>query len=374
MKKFLKMTGIILVSIILLFAVGIAIFMYTSPQFGAAAEGERKTRMQNSKNYQNGVFVNLVETKMGTDSSGMMSSMYKYFFEGKNRTPDWIIPVMPVKQATLVHNNDSTTFATWFGHSAVLLEMDGKRIFLDPMLGNAAAPVSFLTNRFNEKLPISIENLPPLDVVVISHDHYDHLDYPSISKLKDKVKQFYVPLGIGAHLESWGIDPSKIKELDWWEKAEFEGITFTATPARHFSGRGLSDRNSTLWASWVVEGKQEKVFFSGDSGYFDGFKEIGEKLGPFDLAFMECGQYNEAWANIHMMPEETVQAHLDLNSNVFMPIHWGSFNLSLHSWTDPVERALAKSEAEQAQIVTPKIGERFIVGKDMPSSKWWKKQ
>jgi len=373
MKRFLRMTGIIIGSILVVLIGGIALFMYTSPQFGSKAEGERLESMKASENYQDGIFINLIETKMSTGEGGMLSSMYKFFFEGTDRSPDWPIPVNTVEKETLEHENDSTLFATWFGHSAILIEIDGKRVFLDPMLGNTAAPVAFMTYRFNKTLPISIDKLPEIDVVVFSHDHYDHLDYPSVKQLKDKVKQFYVPLGLGAHLEGWGVDPAKIKELDWWQSADFEGLRFVATPSRHFSGRGISDRNATLWASWVVEGKTQKLFFSGDSGYFEEFKQIGEKYGPFDIAFMECGQYNKAWANIHMMPEETVQAHLDVKAKVLMPIHWGAFNLALHSWTEPVERALAKSSEEQVQIITPMIGERFVVGEDMPNAQWWKK-
>lgn len=370
------MIGIVIGSIIVVFVVGIAIFMQVSPQFGAKATGERKKVMESSSNYneKGEVFENLIETNMDMGAGKMLEKAVEYFSGGAERTPSWEIPVNTLEQSVITASQpDSVVTATWFGHSAVLLEIDGKNVFLDPMLGNAAAPVSFLTTRFNKKLPISIEELPEIDVVVISHDHYDHLDYPSISKLKNKVKQFYTPLGVGAHLEEWGVDPAKIKELDWWQSVEFEGLKFVATPARHFSGRGFGDRNATLWASWVVEGQTKKVFFSGDSGYFDGFKEIGAKYGPFDLAFMECGQYNEAWAAIHMMPEETVQAHIDVQAKVLMPIHWGAFNLALHSWTDPVERVMTKSKTESVQLITPQIGERFIIGEDFPNSQWWMK-
>ena len=207
--------------------------------------------------------------------------------------------------------------------------------------------------------------------MLISHDHYDHLDYGSIQKLKSKVKMFYVPLGIKAHLTAWGVDENNIKEFDWWESTTLNGIEFVSTPARHFSGRGLTNRNSTLWSSWVLKSKNSSIFFSGDSGYGKHFKEIGKKYGPFDFAMMECGQYNEQWSQIHMSPEETIQATIDVQSKLMMPIHWGAFKLALHSWNDPIIRATKKAVDLNVNISTPKIGESIILNDKIPTEKWW---
>ena len=271
-----------------------------------------------------------------------------------------------------MEDHDSITQVTWYGHSAILLEIDGKNLLIDPMLGPAASPVSFLSKRFPYKNSINLENLPEIDAVIISHDHYDHLDYPSIKYLKNKTNHFFVPLGVGSHLKEWGIKPSKINELDWWQSISFEGLELVATPARHFSGRKFNDRNKTLWASWVILGRKDKVFFSGDGGYFKGFKEIGNKYGPFDFTMIECGQYNKNWAAIHMMPEESVQAHLDLRGKVLMPIHWGAFSLSLHSWKEPVERLLAKADAEDVIVTFPMIGQKLNIDAAITdATRWW---
>jgi L-ascorbate metabolism protein UlaG (beta-lactamase superfamily) len=268
---------------------------------------------------------------------------------------------------------DSTLKITWFGHSAILLQIDGKNILIDPMLGNAAAPVPFMTKRFPYVQSLDLDVLPEIDAIIISHDHYDHLDYQTILVLKEKVKHFYTPLGVGSHLRSWGVDASKITELDWWQSTDFEGLRFVATPARHFSGRSISDRNKTQWSSWVIVGAKEKIYFSGDSGYGPHFREIGTKYGPFDFAMLECGQYNERWEAIHMLPEQTVQAALDLKCKRMMPIHWGAFNLSLHSWTDPVERVTEAAAKHNLDVIVPVIGRRFSPAEDkFDTSYWWK--
>ncbi|WP_425465021.1 MBL fold metallo-hydrolase [Paenibacillus sinopodophylli] len=269
--------------------------------------------------------------------------------------------------------NGSEPKLTWFGHSAAMLQLDGKTLLLDPMFGEAPSPFPFIgAKRFSSKLPFEIDQLPVIDAVIISHDHYDHLDYGSIVKLKDKVKRFIVPLGVAPHLIRWGVSPSIIEEHDWWDEFDYKGIRLACTPARHFSGRSLSDRDATLWCSWVIKGETANLFFSGDSGYGPHFKEIGDKYGPFDLTLMECGQYDERWAAIHMMPEETVQAHLDVRGEVLIPIHWGAFTLALHSWSDPIERAVKAAKAHRVTISTPRIGETVVIhGASYPSSVWW---
>jgi L-ascorbate metabolism protein UlaG (beta-lactamase superfamily) len=246
-------------------------------------------------------------------------------------------------------------------------------LLLDPMFGRSPSPFPiFGPKRYSVKLPIEIEELPTIDAVIFSHDHYDHLDYGSIRKLKAKVKQFIVPLGVAGHLVRWGVDPKIIQEHDWWDEFTFRGLTLASTPARHFSGRGLGGRDTSLWCSWVILSEDTRIFFSGDSGYGPHFKEIGSKYGPFDLTLMECGQYNERWAGIHMMPEETVQAHLDVQGKLMIPIHWGAFTLALHSWSDPVERAVKAAKQLGSAIATPRIGETVSIGAaEYPNSTWW---
>ena len=365
----------VLLSAFGLIVLAVVVFVHVAPQIGGSVDGERLQRMQQSPNFQDGKFVNSVETNMNMGFSNMSKVMGEYIKGGKNREPGWSIPIHKLDRSHLRVAADTGIRLTWFGHSAFLLEMEGKRLLLDPMLGNYPSPVSFMgAKRYNDTLPIAIENLPHIDAVLISHDHYDHLDYGSILELKEKVDKFYMPLGVGAHLERWGVDSAKIHEMDWWDQVEFGDLNFVSAPARHFSGRGITNRFSTLWSSWVIIGKNHRLFFSGDSGYFPGFKEIGEKYGPFDLTMMECGQYNEAWSNIHMMPEETVQAHIDLKGKRLMPIHWGAFTLALHTWTDPVERLLAKAHEENVQVITPYIGQTFTLGIDEPQEHWWEKE
>jgi L-ascorbate metabolism protein UlaG (beta-lactamase superfamily) len=251
--------------------------------------------------------------------------------------------------------------------------MDGKNILIDPMLGESPSPLPFLgSKRYSDELPIAIEKLPQIDAIIISHDHYDHLDYGSIKRLKAKTDQFFMPLGVGSHFESWGVDSSAIHELVWWDEINFEELELTFAPSRHFSGRGLTDRNSTLWGSWIIKGTNENIYFSGDGGYGPHFKEIGEKHGPFDFAMIECGQYNKNWEQIHMMPEQSAQAAIDVNAKVMMPIHWGAFSLALHSWIDPIERVSAEAKKLNIPLVAPEIGSPVVVS-ELPKDwgEWW---
>lgn len=357
-----------IVGVILLIAI---VFINFSPEFGAKSKGEYKAKIEKSENFKVGKFQNISETVV---MGNMDWSTVPGFFTNGDKVPDWSIPVEKLSTDYFENFPDSLTRLTWFGHSALLLEMDGKKIFLDPMLGSVPAPHPMLgSKRFNDTLPIAIENLPDLDAVLISHDHYDHLDYGSIKKLNNKVGHFYVPLGVGAHLRSWGVSAEKITEMDWWEQMDFNGITLVSTPARHFSGRGVLDRASTLWCSWVIQGKNVTIFFGGDSGYDKSFAEIGKKYGPFDFAMLECGQYDKQWPEIHMQPEETVQANIDLNSKLLMPIHWGAFKLGLHPWTEPALRVTKKALELNVKLATPRIGQPIILGEVTPSSNWWEK-
>nr|NQU92607.1 MBL fold metallo-hydrolase [Bacteroidota bacterium] len=363
------MTFSIIAIVLATIVLATTLFLNSSPQFGASKKAIQTAVVMASPNYKNGKFKNLEETAMMTGFK--MNTIPEYFKNG-DKAPDFLIPVEKILAGQFSQLNDSLTRITWFGHSTILIEMAGKAVFIDPMLGNVPSPVSWAgSGRFNPELPIDIDSLPFIDVVLISHDHYDHLDYGSILKLKDRVGMFYAPLGVGAHLRSWGVDANKIIEMDWWESETFDGITFVSPPARHFSGRGLFDRNSTLWCSWVIQSDHANIFFSGDGGYGNHFKEIGDRFGPFDFTMMECGQYNEQWLQIHLLPDEVPQALSDLKSQVFMPVHWGAFKLSLHSWTDPIDRLQNTISGTGLKMAIPKIGEGFIMGQDIPKDKWW---
>jgi L-ascorbate metabolism protein UlaG (beta-lactamase superfamily) len=370
MKKILKMIGLSILGVVLLGVIGIAIFMSCSPQFGASLSKDQKLAFEKLDNFKKGKFQNLQPSPMDMNFRKVFKEMMN---KSPNRSPKENIPVLKIDSTDITNYKSEKTRLTWFGHSSFLLEMDGKTILIDPMLSKKPSPVSFSgPTRYSEEPPITAEKLPYIDAVILSHDHYDHLDYKTIKAIKNKAGQFYAPLGVGNHLKDWGVNDSIIHELNWGDSIRFETINLFCTPARHFSGRGLFDRATTLWCSWVIQGKNDNIFFSGDSGYGKHFKEIGEQYGPFDISLMECGQYNENWKFIHMMPEETAQAAVDLKSNLMMPIHWGAFTLAFHDWTDPIERSSAKANELNIPVATPKIGESIIIGsEEIPQEKWW---
>lgn len=341
-------------------------FTWLSPQFGESPSGEHLELISKSPNYGKKGFENLISTYMA--GFGEMLGKLPQMLNRKGREPNTPLPTR-FESLSPVISEDVTI--TWFGHSAFLIESGDKRILIDPMLGEVAAPVAFGAYRFPNKQPIPIDELTDIDVILISHDHYDHLDYPSIKRLKENTKHFVVPLGVGSHLQSWKVAKDDITELDWWESASIDSLRFTAAPARHFSGRGITDRDATLWASWVLEIGGKKLFFSGDSGYGPHFKAIGERFGEIDFAMMECGQYNESWAMLHMMPEETVQAGIDVNAKIIMPIHWGGFNLALHHWTEPIDRFIKKAQEMNVNYAHPIIGQEFTIDGEIPKEEWW---
>lgn len=365
------MTGITILSIVVLLVIVTAILVNTSPQFGGKPTKEQKLQYAQTGHYEDGKFVNQIPSEMEIGFKDMPSLIYKQFKKDPDRQPSEKFDIQHIDSLEIERKPDSITRLTWFGHSSFLLEIAGKKILLDPMFGDVPAPHPWLgKSRYSKGLPIEIEKLPKIDAIIMSHDHYDHLDYGSIMKLKEKTEQFYMPLGVGAHFRKWGVEESRIHELDWWDDIKLDSLTFTCTPARHFSGRGFI-RAETLWSSWVIQSPEKNIYFSGDSGYGPHFKKIGEKFGHFDFAMMECGQYNEKWQAIHMMPEETIQAAIDVNAAVTQPIHWGAFTLSLHSWTDPIERASKEAANKGVTLCTPEIGEAVLIGEQYPNSKWW---
>lgn len=362
-----------IIAMLLVFVLIVVLFVNLSPQFGGKASKEQQALYKTSKNYKDGKFVNTNAVKLDMSLKDMTTSLIGYFKGQPNTIPKENIEVAKIDSLDIVNFKGATRFV-WFGHSTFLVQINNKTLLIDPMFGKVPAPLEQLGSaRFSKELPIAIEKLPQIDAVLISHDHYDHLDYGSIKALKNKVKHFYTPLGVGVHLEAWGIPKEQITELDWWQEVAFADLNFVCTPAQHFSGRGLTDRTKTLWSSWVIQSETEHYFFSGDSGYANHFKEIGDKYGPFDFAMIECGQYNKMWPEIHMFPEETVQASIDLKAQQMMPIHWGAFKLAMHTWTDPVERVTKKAKELKVNIRTPKIGEVFFIDdiKEVSSSAWW---
>ncbi|WP_442950971.1 MBL fold metallo-hydrolase [Paenibacillus sp. GSMTC-2017] len=308
---------------------------------------------------------------MTTNIKDMLPVAWEFVKGSPSRKPNAQLPTVYLKKEDLQRPFHPRLI--WFGHSAALLQMDELTILIDPMFGNAPSPVPFIGGkRFGRKLPMEPADFPHIDYVLISHDHYDHLDYNSIRALKTKVGHFIVPLGVGQHLRRWGVKPELITELNWWDEIELQGVKLACTPARHFSGRSMMDRDHTLWCSWTIHGKDARIFFCGDSGYGPHFKEIGERYGPFDLTMMECGQYDEKWAAIHMLPEQTVLAHEDVRGDVLLPIHWGSFTLALHDWDDPAKRVTKEAERRGVRITTPLIGESIAIGQgNYPRRRWW---
>jgi L-ascorbate metabolism protein UlaG (beta-lactamase superfamily) len=266
---------------------------------------------------------------------------------------------------------DSGLRATWLGHSTVLVEIDGVRVLTDPVWGLRASPSQLAGPKRFQPMPVALKDLPPIDAVLISHDHYDHLDRATLVSMKEWRTLFVCPLGVGAHLESWGIPKELIREVDWWERVAIGPHTIVATPARHASGRHLFDKDATLWASYAVIGPEHRVWFSGDTGLFPGMREIGEKLGPFDLTMIETGQYHRAWPDWHIGPEQAVTAHRWLRGKVFLPVHWGLFTLAYHGWTEPAERSLTAAAQAQVQILTPRPGESVEPALPGARVSWW---
>lgn len=345
-------------------------FLNLNPQFGGSLSSGLIKRYSRSAQWTGKAFENQSVTTMDISLSTMPDMIKKQFTDREVRSPQQPIPVMSFD--SVAFNNDlSKPKFIWYGHSALLLQLNGKNLLIDPMLGPNAAPISpFAVKRFSENTLDIIEQLPKIDMVLMTHDHYDHLDYASIQLLKDKVDTWYVALGVSRHLEAWGIPSPRITEFDWWHSKEFQGIDITFTPSRHFSGRGLTDRSKCLWGGWVFKTTEHNIYWSGDSGYDEHFKEVGEQLGPFDWGFMECGQYNEYWHQIHMYPEEAVQASIDAGVKVSIPVHWGGFPLSLHTWQDPIERFTEEAQEKEQAISTPEIGEVVVLGEE-PRNTWW---
>ena len=326
-------------------------------------------KIEDSPQYKDGKF-NDMGNALNMSFTDYVSTTWDFLFTRNHRTPDTELPAKPV-DLSHVNNQDSDQLnVTWLGHSSLMINIDGHKILTDPVFEKRISV--FGPTRFNGDVPLDIQQIPQIDAVIISHDHHDHLNKYSVQRLMDRSNKFIVPLAVGTRLIDWGVPPGKIVELDWWQEYRLDqNLMIAATPAQHFSGRGITDRNKTLWASWVIKTPSHNLFFSGDSGYFSGFKQIGAKYGPFDMTFVECGAYGEGWPKVHMFPEQTVQAHLDLKGIVLHPIHWGTFNLALHPWYEPMVRLTAAANFKDVKIATPVVGETTVYSNIIPAARWW---
>ncbi len=344
------------------------------PQFGDSPKGVHLDKVLASPNFIKGRFRNQQRIKEHMSLVKVPTLIKQNNNKQIEKQPPQNLPIS-LDALYRVENVDSDLLRfTWFGHSSLLLETDGKRILIDPMLGEYASPVPGTVKRFS-KMPIDWSRVGHFDLIILSHDHYDHLDYKTFKQLKDKCDQIVCPLAVGAHLRSWGTNASIIHECDWHDQFEFRGIKLTSCPTKHFSGRTPKTRDQSLWCSWVIETKTHKVFFSSDSGYDNHFSTIGTEQGPFDLCFVECGQYNHLWKENHMFPEESLQAFIDVNGKLMVPIHWGAFSLAPHDWRDPVERLLKEAERKNVEnIILPRLGESCVLGREYPKDRWWQKK
>lgn len=326
-----------------------------------------------SDHYNGKIFLNPVPTEvMGKGSFKRILKLYTQ--KHPNRTP--AKPLGPFKTDLSVFNQstDDTVRVTWLGHSSNLLEIDGKKFLTDPLWYRRASPFTAVGPKRFFNNPISINELPAIDYILLSHDHYDHLDKKSILHLLSKGVKLITMLGVGKRLINWGADKNLVTELDWWQQIEVgNGFTITALPGRHFSGRWLTDRFSTLWGSFAIKGPLHNVYFGADSGYYDGFKKIGDRLGPFDLTMLDSGAYNKEWESIHMGPENAVQANIDLKGKLLMPIHWGTFNLAFHPWKEPAERAVKAAAINNVPLLLPAPGQTVDIKNGSYNSAWWLK-
>ena len=334
------------------------------PVFGGTPEGERLSRMRRSPQWRGGRFANPEGARVGASPA----ALWEWLTAGSDhRRPD-AVPTVARTRGDFAAPRDLRV--TWLGHATALLEVEGARLLTDPVWSPTASPgAAFGVRRFFDP-PLPLDQLPTLDAVLVTHDHYDHLDWQTVRHLATRVGRWVAPLGVGAHLERWGVPPDRIAELDWWDEAALAGLRVVATPSRHFSGRTL-DRNGTLWCGWAVVGRDRRVYVTGDGGYQAAFAEVGRRLGPFDVTLAEVGAYNAHWSDIHMGPEQAVRAVQDACGGLMLPVHWGTFDLALHGWTEPVERAVVAAEAAGVPIAVPRPGESVSPAAPPPVERWW---
>jgi L-ascorbate metabolism protein UlaG (beta-lactamase superfamily) len=339
------------------------------PQFGKAPSGDRLVQIMQSPNFRDGAFQNLSFTPPLAEGASYSKVMRDFFFgKSKRSVPAVMIPALKTDLKNLDPKED---VLVWFGHSSYFMQIGGKKILVDPVFSGNASPLSFTTKSFSGSDRYTVHDMPDIDILFITHDHYDHLDHRTVAALRPKVRSVVTALGVGAHLEHWGYDAGIIVEKDWYEKIDLgDGFVAHTVPGRHFSGRGFK-RNGTLWTGFVLKTPEKKIFIGGDSGYDTHFAKIGAEFGPFDLVLLENGQYNESWKYIHMMPEEVVQAAVDLGAKRLFPVHWSKFALSIHAWDEPIRRVTAAAAAINLPLLHPRIGELVQLDNIGASTTWW---
>lgn len=344
----------------------LAWLVFQLPSFGGVAEGARLARMQASPQWHNGRFEN---SPPYVSNLSLLRELHDYMGE-EVRQPQREVPVLPMQAEDLARPAAPGLRAWWLGHASALVEVDGVRILTDPVFSKRASPFPFAGPARMHPVPLPLSQWQNIDAVVISHDHFDHLDMETIRHLAQGGTHFYVGLGVGAHLERWQVPAAQIHEMDWWEQASIKGVTIVCTPARHYSGR-TSMNNSTLWASWWVKGPSHSAYYSGDTGYADHFKAIRTRLGVPELALVKVGAYGDTWMDIHMNPESAVQAVQDLGATTLLPVHWATFNLAYHAWAEPVQRTLTAAQGAGVQVVTPRVGEKVEYGQPFANQPWY---
>ncbi len=340
---------------------------------GTRAAGERLERMRASSLWVGGRFQNVHPVLSGLrDPAVPMPSVTEFMCGGERRTPQKPLPSVDPLDAWR-RKPQSGLRVTWLGHSTILIELDGVRILTDPVWGPRASPSALLGPRRFQPVPVALHDMPPVDMVIVSHDHYDHLDYPTIRALAKTNLPFVTSLGVGAHLEYWGVQPRRIVELDWWESHRIPGteVMLTAAPSQHFSGRGLKDRNVTLWSSFVIRSPRHALFFSGDTGLTTEYQSIRQRLGPFDVVMLEVGAFHPAWGDIHLGPDNALKAHAMLGG-ALMPIHWGTFTLAMHAWDQPAERLLELAPHTDARLLMPRLGQSVEPAHCDSVDAWWR--
>jgi L-ascorbate metabolism protein UlaG (beta-lactamase superfamily) len=349
-------------------AAGITLAMAGCQSFGEHAEGERLARMQRSPEWHDDQFRN--PQPMWNDTPGALRHALASVPDNEPSAP---VPVARTDPAVLAAAPASGLRVTWFGHSSTLLEIDGVRVLTDPIWSDRASPFEWIGPRRWYPPTIALAQLPPVDAVLISHDHYDHLDWATIVAMRAWKNVFVVPLGIGAHLRRWGIPQERIVELDWWQSTRVGALALTLVPARHASGRVAPRSDVTLWGGFALVGERHRVYYSGDTGLFDAMTEIGQRLGPFDVALVEAGQYDAAWPDWHLGPEQAVLSAQRVRAKALIPVHWGLFRLAPHGWTEPVERVLAAARCTDLPVITPRPGQSIEPTALRPgdSTHWW---
>lgn len=357
-----------IVAVVMVFVFAVRVFMRSSA-FGWLSTGGRLEEIQASPNYRDGKFQNLHHTPNLAEDTTYTKVMYEFFFtRNKRKRPEKRLPSAKTNLHTLEPGKD---ILVWFGHSSYFMQIDGRKFLVDPVFSGHASPFSFTTRSYDGADVYSADDIPEIDHLIITHDHWDHLDHATVTALKPKIKQVITGLGTGAHLERWGYDPEKIIEKDWHKNHDMgDGFSITALPARHFSGRGFK-RDQVLWSSFALQTPTLHIYIGGDSGYDTHFSEIGKQYGPFDIAILECGQYNRNWKYIHMMPEELITAAKELQAAKALPVHWGKFSLALHDWDEPIRRVTAEALRQNYPLLLPMIGEAMELKEQQTFSRWW---